>query len=65
MKRKNTYILQLEKDDPKKELEFEIAFNLTLTEKQRYKIFMRLLKQTIKFVKEHDYPKTPSIISRS
>jgi hypothetical protein len=65
MKRKNTYILQLEKDDPQKELEFEIAFNLTLTEKQRYKIFMRLLKQTIKFVKEHDYPKTPSIISRS
>jgi hypothetical protein len=65
MKRKNTYILQLKKDDPKKELGFEISFNLTLTEKQRYKIFMQLLKQTTKFVKEHDYPKTPSIISWS
>ena len=57
--------MQLDKDDPQKELEFEVAFNLILSEKQRYKILMRLLKQTIKYVKEHDYPKTPSIISRS
>jgi hypothetical protein len=64
MKKRKTYILQVEGDDPQKELEFEIAFNLTLSEKQRYKIFMRLLKQTIKYVKEHDYPKTPSILSR-
>ena len=54
----------LDKDDPKKELEFEVSFNLSLTENQRYKIMMRLIKQAIKVVKEHDYPKTPSIISR-
>ena len=65
MRKQKTYILQLEKDDPKKEMEFEVAFQLSLTEKQRYKILMRLLKQTIKFVKKHDYPKTPAIISRA
>jgi hypothetical protein len=65
MRKKNVQILSLEKDDPKKELEFEIAFNLSLTEKQRYKILIRLLRQTIKYVKSHDYPKTPAIISRS
>jgi hypothetical protein len=64
MKKRKTYILQVEGDDPQKELEFEVAFNLTLTEKQRYKRMMKLLKRTIKYVEEHDYPKTPAIISR-
>ena len=64
MMRKKTFILQLEKDDPKKELEFDVRFNLSLTEKQRYKIMMKLLKQTMKAVKKHDYQKSPAIVSR-
>lgn len=54
----------LEKDDPKKELEFEIAFQLSLTVRQRYKRMKKLVDQTIDAVKKNDYPKTPSIISR-
>ncbi|HVO74700.1 MAG TPA: hypothetical protein VMT35_11800 [Ignavibacteriaceae bacterium] len=65
MKRRKTYILQIENDDPKKELEFEVEFYLSLTEKQRYKIMMSLLKQTIKALKKNDYQKSPAIISRT
>ena len=64
MKKRKTYILQLEKDDPKKELEFEVAFQLSLTEKQRYKRMIKLLRLAMKTIKKHDYPKTPAIISR-
>jgi hypothetical protein len=34
MKRRTTYIPQLENDDPKKELEFDQEFYLNLTEKR-------------------------------
>jgi hypothetical protein len=34
----------LEKDDPKREIEFEIDYQLTLTEKQRYKRMLKLLR---------------------
>jgi hypothetical protein len=65
MKKLKTHILMLEKDDPKKELEFEIAFQLSLTVEQRYKRMMKLFRQTMDYVKKHDYPKTPAIINRS
>ncbi|HSW54258.1 MAG TPA: hypothetical protein VLH59_04150 [Ignavibacteriaceae bacterium] len=65
MSKRKTKILQLEKDDPAKEMEFEIEFNLSLTEKQRYRIMLRLLKQTIEHVKKNEYPKSPAIFSRS
>lgn len=65
MKSRKTFILQLDKDDPKRELEFEVAFNLNLTEKQRYKRMMKLLKLTFKTVKKHDYQKNLAMIGRS
>ncbi len=64
MKKKKTFILMLEKDDPQKELEFEVAFQLSLTVAQRYERMKKLFKQTMDTVKKHDYPKTPEIISR-
>ena len=64
MRKRKTYILQLEKDDPKKEIEFEVAFQLSLTEKQRYKRMMKLFKQAMAERKKYDYPKTTVIISR-
>ncbi len=65
MKKRKTHILVIDNDDPKKELEFEIQFQLSLTEKQRYKRMMKLFKQTMDMVKKNDYPKTPAIISRA
>ena len=58
-------ILSLEKDDPKKELEFDVAFQLSLTEKQRYKRMMKLFKLAKGRIKQYEYPETPTIISRS
>jgi len=65
MSKRKTKILQLEKDDPAKEMEFEIEFNLSLTEKQRYRIMLHLLKQTIEHVKKNEYQKSPAIFCRS
>ena len=66
MKRKHkTYMLALEKDDPEKELEFEVAFQLTLSEKQRYSIMKKLTKQSRDVIKKNDNKKSPAIICHS
>ena len=65
MKKKNTYILSLEKDDPKKELEFEITFQLSLTSSQRYKRLVKMFKQNMDSISKNERQKTPAIISRA
>ena len=65
MKKRKTYMLSLEKDDPKKEMEFEIEFQLSLTEKQRYEIMDRLVKEGLEFVRRNGYKNTPAIAARS
>jgi hypothetical protein len=65
MKKKNTYILSLEKDDPKKELEFEVSFQLSLTSSQRYKRMVKMFKQNMDSISKNERQKTPAIISRA
>ena len=66
MKRKQkTFMMSLEKDDPEKELEFEVTFQLSMTTKQHYARMKKLVKQTMEVVKNNDYPKNPTIVSRS
>ena len=65
MKKKNTHILSLEKDDPKKELEFEITFQLSLTSSQRYKRMVKMFKQNMDYINKNERQKTPAIISRA
>lgn len=65
MKKKKTYILSLEKDDPKKELEFEITFQLSLTSSQRYKRMVKMFKQNMDSISKNERQKTPAIISRA
>jgi hypothetical protein len=64
MKKKKTYILSLEKDDPKKELEFEVAFQLSLTSSQRYKRMIKIFKKNLDFINKNERQKTSEIISR-
>jgi len=64
MKKKKTHILSLEKDEPKKELEFEIAFQLSLSSSQRYKRMIKLFKQNNTIVNKNERQKTPAAISR-
>ncbi len=64
-KKRKTYMLALEKDDPEKELEFEVAFQITMTTRQHYARMKKLVKQSMEVVKNNDYPKTPAIVSRA
>jgi hypothetical protein len=65
MKKKKTYILSIKNDDPKKELEFEVAFQLSLSPSQRYKRMIKMFKQNTALVNKNERKKTPAIISRA
>lgn len=64
-RKRKTYIFALDSNDPEKELEFEVLFQLTMSTKQHYARMKKLVKQTMEVVKKNDYPKTPTIVSRS
>ena len=59
-----THILILDHDDPPKELEFEIEFQLSLTAAERYEAMDRLVKDGLELLERHGYSKTPAIITR-
>ncbi len=65
MRKQKTHILFLEKDDPEKEMEFEIEFRRSLSERQRYEIMDRLVKEGLEFVRRYGYKNTPATITRS
>lgn len=65
MKKRKTYILILDKDDPKKELEFEITFQLSLTSAERYEAMDRLVHDGLELLERHGYSNTPKIVTRS
>ncbi|PIU55274.1 MAG: hypothetical protein COS89_07795 [Deltaproteobacteria bacterium CG07_land_8_20_14_0_80_38_7] len=58
-------MLKLSKHDPKKELEFEVKYQLTLTVDQRFEMmFGKDALIWTKFAREHEYFKTPLIVKR-
>jgi hypothetical protein len=63
-KRHKTFILVLEKDDPEKELEFELDFQMSLTARQRYEIMDRLVKDGMEFTKRDGHKISPAIVAR-
>ena len=64
-KKHKTYILALDKDDPEKELEFEIMFQRTLTIEERYEIMDEIVKEGFRKIKKRGYNKHPLIVARS
>jgi len=65
MKKKKTYILSIANDDQKKELEFEVAFQLSLSSSQRYKRMIKMFKQNKTILNKNERKKTPAVISRA
>ena len=65
MKKKKTYILSIENDDQKKELEFEVTFQLSLSSSQRYKRMIKMFKQNKTIINKNERKKTPAVISRA
>jgi hypothetical protein len=64
-KKRKTFILVLDKDDPEKELEFELDFQLSLTAAERYEMMDRLVKDGLEFIQRNGYKNTPAIVTRS
>jgi hypothetical protein len=60
-----THILILDKDDPKKELEFEVQFQLSLSVKQRYEIMDQLMKDRLKLIEKRGPIKGSMIVART
>lgn len=59
-------ILKLSKDNPKKELEFEVKFQLSLTTKQRFEMMWgKDAMAWLKFARAHEHSKTPFIVKRT
>ena len=65
IKKGSTHILLLDRDDPEKELEFEIGFQLSLTERQRYEIMDGLVRDGLARLREHGHKTAPKISVRS
>jgi len=65
IRRGKTHILILDKDDPKKELEFEVRFQLSLSMKERYEIRDRLVKDGLKLIEKRGPIKGPMIVTRT
>lgn len=57
-------ILKLDKDDEKKELDFEIEYQLSLTPEQRYEMMFRRSEEIARILLEHGYRKPVEIIKR-
>ncbi|GEM_PF-501294 len=64
-KKHKTFILALERDDPERELEFEIDFQMSLTDAQRYEIMDRLVKDGRSTSKANGHQESPAFIARS
>lgn len=59
-------ILKLAKDNPKKELKFEVNFQLSLTTRERFEMmFGKDAMKFLKFARKHERFKTPFIIKRA
>ena len=59
------HVLFLEKDNPKREQEFEIKFMISLTVGQRYKMMSRLVRAGLRIKGKNDHKKTPVVITRT
>lgn len=59
-------ILKLSGHHPKKEVEFEIRYQLSLTLKERFEMMWgRDAIEWLKFARKHEHPKTSLIIKRT
>lgn len=64
-KKHKTFMLVLDDDDPDKELEFNVEFQLSLTAQQRYKAMSKLVKANFAILRRRGYQEHPAIVVRS
>ncbi len=59
-----TFILAVDGDDPEKELEFELEFQMSLTPVERYEIMNQLVKDGLALIQERGYKNDTSVVIR-
>lgn len=59
-----TFILAVDGDDPDKELEFELDFQMSLTPRQRYRMMNSLVKSGQEFELRNGYQPTSEVVIR-
>jgi hypothetical protein len=65
MKRNHrTYVLKLKQNDPKKELEFEIDFQASLTTRERFEMMFKKSNQIKELLFKNGHRKTFEVIKR-
>ena len=60
-----TFVLKLKKDNPKKEMEFEIAFQSSLTTQERFEMMFKKSNQIKEQLLRHGYRKPFEVIKRT
>ena len=58
-------VLKMESDDEEKELEFELAYQRTLTTQQRFELMFRKSREIAEMLLRHGYRKPFEIVKRS
>ncbi len=65
MEKKKTYILALDIDDAKSELDFEIDFQFSLSPEERYDIMDAMVNDGLEQEERNGYKNTPAIVVRT
>jgi len=58
-------VLKLEKDDEKREIEFELCYLKSLTTKERFLLMQKKSEDMKKMLRKRGYRKSPEIVKRS
>ena len=58
-------VLKLEKDDEKREIEFELRYLNSLTTKERFLMMQNRSEEIKKMLRKHGYRKSTEIVKRS
>jgi hypothetical protein len=58
-------VLKMESDDEEKELEFELAYQRTLTTQQRFELMFRKSREIAEMLLRHGHRKPFEIVKRS
>ena len=64
LKKRKTYICQLDHDDEDKALEFELEFQKSLTTSERFKMMFEMSDRIKETLIKHGYRKPTEIIQR-
>lgn len=64
-KKRKTWILKLDRDDPEKEIDFEIRYQMTLTTEEHFKRMISRSSQIAKMMAAHGHKKTPGMFQRT